>query len=203
MYVRNIARAYHKTKTPALLFKLDISKAFDTVSWEYILEMLQHRGFSARWRNWIAALFRTSHSTVLLNGSAGERIHHERGLRQGDPLSPSLFILAIDALQKILELETEERVLSPLRGRHAKLRLSPYADDAAVFLNPDQQEVSSPLNILTHFGAVTGLRMNWSKCSMAPIRCSGLNLEQVLQLFAGRKVNFPITYLGLPSHLDV
>jgi len=70
MYVRNLARAYHQTKTPALLFKLDISKAFDTVSWEYILEMMEHRGFSARWRDWITLLLRTSHSSVLVNGTA-------------------------------------------------------------------------------------------------------------------------------------
>lgn len=45
IYVRNLARAYHRTRTPALLFKLDISKAFDTVSWEYLIEMMEHRGF--------------------------------------------------------------------------------------------------------------------------------------------------------------
>lgn len=143
MYVRNLARAYHRTKTPALLFKLDISKAFDTVSWEYILDMLQHRGFSTRWRDWITVLLRTSHPTVLLNGIAGRKTTHARGLRQGDPLSPYLSILAIDAMQKILELATEEGVLSPLRGRCAKMRLSLYADDAVIFLNPDQQEVTS------------------------------------------------------------
>jgi hypothetical protein len=160
MYVRNLAQAYHRTKTLALLFKLDISKAFDTVSWEYILEMMENRSFSARWRDWISLLLRTSHSSVLLNGTVGERIQHARGLRQGDPLSPYLFILAIDTLQKVLELATQEGILSPLRGRFARIRLSLYADDAVIFLNPDKQEVTSLLNILTHFGVATGPRLN-------------------------------------------
>ena len=69
MYVRNLARAYNRTKTPALLFKLDISKAVDTVSWEYILELLERTGFSHRWRDWLSLLFRSSHSSVLLNGT--------------------------------------------------------------------------------------------------------------------------------------
>ena len=56
MYVRNLARAYHRKKTPALLFKLDISKAFDMVSWEYMLELLERRGFSNRWREWLAII---------------------------------------------------------------------------------------------------------------------------------------------------
>lgn len=76
---------------------------------------MEHRGFSTRWRNWITLLLRTSHSSVLVNGTAGEKIQHARGLRQGDPLSPYLFILAIDTLQTMLELATQEGVLSPLR----------------------------------------------------------------------------------------
>lgn len=156
MYVRNLARAYNRTRTPALLFKLDISKAFDTVSWEYILELLEHRGFSTRWRDWLSLLFKTSHSSVLLNGAPGERINHARGLQQGDPLSPYLFILAIDTLQRILELATQEGVLSPLRGRFAKLRLPLYADDAAIFLNPDRREVVALFNILEQFENASG-----------------------------------------------
>lgn len=162
---------------------------------------MEHRGFSVRWRAWINLLLRISHSTVLLHGTAGEKIMHARGLRQGDPLSPYLFILAIDALQKVLELATQEGVLSPLRGRYAKIRLSLYVDDAIIFLNPDRQEVSSLLNILTQFGEATGLRLNWAKCSVAPMRCSGINLDHILEPFAGQQVNYPITYLGLPLTL--
>jgi hypothetical protein len=51
LYVRNLARAYHRKKIPALLLKLNITKAFDSVSWEYLLDLMQHRGFPVRWRN--------------------------------------------------------------------------------------------------------------------------------------------------------
>uniref|UniRef100_A0A453BMS5 Reverse transcriptase domain-containing protein n=1 Tax=Aegilops tauschii subsp. strangulata TaxID=200361 RepID=A0A453BMS5_AEGTS len=68
LYVQNCVKSLHAKKTPALLLKLDISKAFDNVSWEYLLELLQQLGFSSRRRDWIALLLSTSSSTFLLNG---------------------------------------------------------------------------------------------------------------------------------------
>jgi hypothetical protein len=109
---------------------------------------------------------------VLLNDTEGKQIRHARGLRQGDPLSPYLFILAIDALHRVLEQATADGILSPLRGREAKLRLSLYADDIVVFLNPVKEEVVAFFDILERFGSATGLRLNLEKCIVAPIRCA-------------------------------
>ena len=201
LYVRNLARAYHRTKTPALLLKLDISKAFDSVSWEYMFELLQQRGFPARWRNWLALFFSSSSSSVLLNGVSGPTILHQRGLRQGDPLSLYLFILAIDPLQKKFQLAAEEGSLSALRGRHARLRLSLYADDAVIFLNPVREEVEMVIQIMRSFGDATGLRINLEKSSVAAIQCQNIDLDNVLAAFPGQQVSFPITYLGIPMVL--
>ncbi len=133
LFVRNMTRRFHRLRRAMLIFKLDITKAFDSVRWDYLMALLQHRGFPTRWIGWLAALLSTSTSQVLLNGSPRRWIKHGRGLRQGDPLSPLLFILA---LQRILSKAIELGSISKLRGRTTRVRISMYADDAVIFINP-------------------------------------------------------------------
>ena len=148
MYVRNLARRLHKNKTPSLLFKLDIRKAFDSVRWEYVLDILQRCGFPSRFRDWIAALLSTSSSRVLLNGVPGPPISHGKGLRQGDSMSPLLFVIAIDPLQQLLNSATRIGLLHKIRGRGIIIRTSLYADDAAVFVAPIREDIKNLTNIL-------------------------------------------------------
>ena len=76
MCVRNYVRRMHRTNTPTILLKLDIKKAFDSVRWSFLLDLLQNLGFPAKFRNWVAALLVTASSRVMLNGVPGLPIIH-------------------------------------------------------------------------------------------------------------------------------
>jgi hypothetical protein len=124
-----------------VFIKLDILKAFDTVSWSYLLNIMKHLGFGARWREWIAALWATSSSSFLVNWVPGQKICHRRGVRQGDPLSPMLFLLAMELLQLLFKKAQQLGALSILKNCDSNLRMSMYADYAAVFINPSPSDL--------------------------------------------------------------
>ena len=123
-----------------------------------------------------------------------------RGVCQGDPLSPMLFILAMDPLQRLLDLATQHGTLSPLPPTATRWRTSLYADDAAIFINPRKEDLETVKAILQAFGNFSGLHINLEKSSIHPIRCEEVDLDHVLFSFAGIKGTFPCRYLGLLLH---
>jgi mannosylglycoprotein endo-beta-mannosidase len=182
LYVRNVIKKAHKTKLPLVFLKLDIAKAFDSLKWGYLLRVLRQMGFGQRWRNILSLLLSSTSSRIMLNGKLGPAFKHKRGLRQGDPLSPMLFILAMEPLQCLLEHATEQEVLSPLNLRVARLRASFYADDAALFVNPRKEDISAVQHILKLFGDVSGLRTSLEKCVAYPVACDGLDMANMKEI---------------------
>jgi hypothetical protein len=84
-YVQCAAAVFRRRKIPKLLLKLDISKAFDSLAWSFLLEILLKLGFSTRWCNWISVLLSTASSRILLNGVLGHRSHIAEGCARGMP----------------------------------------------------------------------------------------------------------------------
>ena len=139
LYTQNLIKDLQRHKRSGLFLKLDIAKAFDSVRWDFLMEVLEQFGFQPKWRAWVSILLATSSTSVLLNGSRGNWFKHFKGLRQGDPLSPMLFIMVMEPLQRLFHIATMDGLLSPLGATVTKLRASLYADDAAIFLNQSRR----------------------------------------------------------------
>lgn len=97
-------------KNPLMVFKVDFEKAFDSLSWEYLHEIMEIMGFSSTWCRWIMELLSFARASVLVNGSPTQEFQIQRGLRHRDPLSPFLFILAMEGLHIALTRAQEANI---------------------------------------------------------------------------------------------
>ena len=136
LLVRQMARSMHRRKAKGVLLKLDITKAFDSLAWPFLFEVLRAKGFSERWISWVATLLTTASSRVIVNDCAGDKFMHAKGLRQGDSISPLFFVIAMDVLTHIIIKAHEAGVRSTINGCIPVQRLSLYADDVVLFIKP-------------------------------------------------------------------
>ncbi|KAM0891589.1 hypothetical protein ACQ4PT_026301 [Festuca glaucescens] len=139
--VRQVARKINMRRQTGVLLKLDLARAFDSISWSFLFEVLRRMGFGERFLKWIALLLYTANTRVMVNGVPGDRIYHGRGLRQGDPTSPMLFVAAMETLSAMIMKATEEGIFGNLASISPLQRISVYADDVVIFLKPEFAEL--------------------------------------------------------------
>lgn len=113
-------------------------------------------------------------------GNTCSPIHHHRGLRQGDPHSPLLFILAMDPLPRLSELAIDVGALSPIPNSQASQRVSMFVDDAVLFLTPRHKQMLVVRDITQGFSLVTGLSVNLTKSIVILLPCDDLDVPHIL-----------------------
>ena len=191
--------------------KLDIEKAYDHVNWKYVLEVMRRMGFGQRWISWIFWCISTVSYSILINGVSEGFFRSTRGIQQGDPLSPYLFVLGMDILSRLVNKAVEGNFLSGCKIGGAReeeeLEVSHllYADDTLLFCKDNPNQLACFRWILMLFEALSGLKINLSKSEIFPI--GGRENIEVLRAKLGcRAGSLPTTYLGLPlgaSHKSV
>ncbi|GKC54737.1 RNA-directed DNA polymerase, eukaryota, partial [Tanacetum coccineum] len=118
-------------KKQSLIFKVDFEKAYDSVRWDFLDDVLKKFGFGTKWCNWIQTCLKSSRGSILINGSPTEEFQCFGGLKQGDPLSPFLFILVMESLHLSFQRVVDAGLFTGLfLSKSLKLSHMFYADDA-------------------------------------------------------------------------
>ncbi|WVZ90539.1 hypothetical protein U9M48_036832 [Paspalum notatum var. saurae] len=190
LLVQQLAKKLHVSKEPHVMLELNISKTFNSASWSFLLEVLQHLGFGRKWCDLICLLLSTSTTQILVNGQPGPPITHAHGLSQGDLLSPMLFISVMDVLNSLMVKASFENLLMPIVGGQSTHHISFYADDEILFLQLTRDDLLLVRDLLEGFGHISSLKTNCSKCTDE-------DTTLVLEVLSCAVRNFPCIYLGL------
>ncbi|WMV40242.1 hypothetical protein MTR67_033627 [Solanum verrucosum] len=190
------------SKVPGILCKLDIEKAYDHLHWGFLWKSLENMDFGGKWLKWIKFCTTTVKFSILINGAPSGFFSSERGLRQGDPLSPFLFILAMEGLNDMLRTA---QTRGWIRGFNANMNNRQglaishlqYADDTLIFCDADSSQLKYLRVILILFEAISGLHINWRKSFIFPVN-EVPRINMLANILGGKIGDLPTTYLGMP-----
>lgn len=180
--------------------KLDVTKAFDTMSWDFLLSVLGHFGFCETFLSWVKTILESARLSVLINGSPHGFFGCSRGVRQGDPLSPILFCIAEDFLSRgLAKLFSEKKISTITTPRNCSAPSHVlFSDDIFVFCRADARSLNNLNTFLGHYAAASGQIVNCNKSSFFLGSRSQHRKDAVASILNFSEGSLPFNYLGIP-----
>ena len=176
-------------------------KAYDSIDWGYIDEVMLKMGFPTLWRKWIKECIGSATASVLVNGSPTDEFSLGRGLRQGDPLSPFLFLLAAEGFNVLMESLAVNNLFSGYKvGNNDMTVVShlQFADDTLILGEKSWANIRVMCAILLLFESLSGLKVNFSKSHLVGVNVARSWLSETAMVLNCKVGSLPFVYLGLP-----
>lgn len=195
-----LVKNYHKeTVFPRCAMKIDISKAFDSVQWSFVIATLTAMGFPTSYIHWIRLCITTPSFSVQVNGELAGYFQSGRWLRQGCSLSPYLFFICMN----VLSLKIDRAAVTQKFNYHpqcASLSLTHlcFADDLMVFVEGSKDSVEGVMAVFDEFSHWSGLHISLVKSKVYMAGVSEEMRTAILQNFPFAEGKLPVSYLGLP-----
>ena len=139
-----------------MALKLDMSKSYDRVEWEFIEKVMRKIGFDNRWMNLMMECITTAFYSILINGEPHGDIKASRGLRQGDPLAPYLFLLCIEGLHGLIKKAASNGDIKGVSWNEPKLKHLLFANDSLNFCKAKEDECLKLLNDFVTYERASG-----------------------------------------------
>ena len=202
LLAHELIRDFNNPMGSRACMKIDLRKAFDSVNREFIYYILHCMGFPYTWIEWIQECISTPTFSVMVDGSPAGFFHSNRGIRQGDPLSPYLFVIAMEFWSISMDLAVAKGTIHPLkRGSPNQISHLLFADDMLVFCRADKKSLKELGNLFDVLKCNTGLSINKEKSKVFFSKgCKHkTELADVLGCSHGA---LPVKYLGLPLSIN-
>ncbi|GJS76678.1 RNA-directed DNA polymerase, eukaryota [Tanacetum coccineum] len=185
-------------KQQAMVFKVDFAKAYDSIRWDYLDEVLRAFGFGSKWRSWIGGSLRSGMASILLNGSPTSEFQFHCGLKQGDPLAPYLFILIMESLHLSFSRTVDEGIFTGIKI-DSSLNISHlfYADDAVFIGEWSTANISGITHILHCFSLLSGLTINIRKSHLLGVGLPDDRVAAAASNLGCSVMKTPFKYLGV------
>lgn len=198
LLAHELMRDYHKNKDGCCALKVDLQKAYDSVSWDFLEEVMLPFRFPFHFIKLVMAGVRTCMFSIMINGQLEGFFPGKHGLRQGDPISPLLFVMCMEYSSRILGKLYVNGFTFHKNCQELKLSHLCFADDLFLFTNGDVQSVKIIKAALKHFKEVSGLQPNSQKCSVFFNGIEGLVRDEILNILQFSEGSLTVKYLGLP-----
>ncbi|GKC25373.1 putative RNA-directed DNA polymerase, eukaryota, reverse transcriptase zinc-binding domain protein [Tanacetum coccineum] len=191
---------YRKKKKKLMVFKVDFEKAYDSLRWDYLDVIMENIGFGHKWRMWISCCLKNARASILVNGSPTSEFEFFKGLRQGDPLAPFLFILAMEGLHASICKAVNVGVFKGVSIGQGNMVFSHllYADDAIFVGEWSQSNAYNLICMLRCFYLVSGLRINVNKSKLLGVCVSDEDVADMAKVLGCGVIKLPMTFLGVP-----